>query len=144
MGDKPEEEKIPPPLFPLDKVLAEMVDILQFAVSNIDKKTSLSTEDLDIKLTKLEHDVGKFDSTVGEKLTDPNILDEISGTTQSLIEKCQFLKDEMGKKLEKVKKAREEAEPGEVPEPAESKEDAVDRKQKGLRRIGRSQRWKQL
>lgn len=144
MEDEPKE----PPMFPMEKVLAEMMDLLQYTVKNIDKIPLGSTKaDVDAQLEKLQRDISLFEAAMAPTIEGFEQLDLLTQENYQLLKKCEFLKDEMGKKLAALhEKEKEQMEKGDTTsaQPIETSAESMERKQKGLRRIGRSQKWKQL
>ena len=62
MDDKHQSNPDLPPMLPLGKILAEMADLLQYAVKNIDKIPPHPKQmNLDAQLEKLQQDISAFD-----------------------------------------------------------------------------------
>lgn len=146
-----------PKRFPLEDMLAEMSDIMKFALDNSEMKIEEIPKDLNEKLLHLEKDIAKFakiskNSSLPELLSSLQVPPEdakelLTDAENTFIAQCELLKFEMAKKLDALREKEQEAiNKGEIapPEKVESSEEAAERRAKTFKRTSRTKNWKQL
>lgn len=154
--NKQESPKLPK-RFPLEDMLAEMSDLMKFAVDNADQTVGEMPQDLHKKLLKLEKDIASFanmskNSSLPELLNSLQVPPEdtkelLTDGENAFVAQCELLKFEMAKKLDALRQKEQEAvNRGEIapPEKMESAEDTAERREKTFKRASRTKNWKQL
>jgi len=163
MNDEKEGAPKPPKRFPLEEMLAEMSDIMNFALDNAEMTIKEMPKGLNEKLVKLEKDIAsfakmskddslpKFLNTEQEQELKEESKEEgkelLTDSENAFIAQCELLKYELAKKLETLRGKEQEAiNKGEAapPEKLETSEEAAERRSKTFKRASRTKNWKQL
>jgi len=145
----PEEEKLnKEEAISVERLLNEMVDLMKFAVENVDKPLAEQPKDLGDQLSKLEKKVNKLAES-GPRLSpmDKQFLEPLlPPAQQNLIDECLELKKDMEIKIEALaaKEREEAAKEGKTIEKVETSEEVTERRAKSHKRMSRTQQWKHL